>query len=664
MFANSPTLVTPALGTPSSGTLTSCTGLPVATGISGLGTGIATALAVNVGTAGSPVVNGGALGTPSSGTVTNLTGTASININGTVGATTPAAGTFTTLTSTGNSSLGDAEASDTHAIKGATTLLANSASAALTVTQTGSGNAFVVEDSASTDSTPFVIDASGNVVIGYTATRNIANPISGAAMAPIFEVVGSAATATPAIVRVDTSGSSPSAVFAKARGSIGSESVVSSGDGTGRISFQGHDGTNFIPNVIISAEVDGTPGTNDMPGRLVFSTTADGASSPTERMRIDSAGNVGIGIAPSAGVSLHNSKNITGSTSAFAYYTGSTILSDVTINARGYATFVGTQAAAFTLGNLWHLEAAQSTFGAGSAVTNQYGFTAQSSLTGATNNYGFYANIAAAANRWNFYANGTADNYFAGKVGIGAVPAAAYGALRIASSHTGATTVSGVVHEGGIASDVTVAANYFATYAATSATSFTLSILRHFHAQQGTIGAGSTVTNQFGYSAESTLTGATNNYGFYSNIAAAANRWNFYAAGSAPNYFAGDTTVAGTLTANGQTVGYLNIPQNSQSAPYTLVLGDAGKHILHPSADTTARTITIPANSSVAFPIGTAVTFVNQASAGVMTIAITTDTMRLAGAGTTGSRTLAANGVATAIKLTSTEWIISGTNLT
>lgn len=66
-------------------------------GISGLGTGVATALAVNVGTAGSPVLNGGVLGTPSSGTVTNLTGTASININGTVGATTPTTGAFTTV---------------------------------------------------------------------------------------------------------------------------------------------------------------------------------------------------------------------------------------------------------------------------------------------------------------------------------------------------------------------------------------------------------------------------------------------------------------------------------------------------------------------------------------------------------------------------------------
>jgi hypothetical protein len=111
-------------------------------------------------------------------------------------------------------------------------------------------------------------------------------------------------------------------------------------------------------------------------------------------------------------------------------------------------------------------------------------------------------------------------------------------------------------------------------------------------------------------------------------------------------------------------VGYLGIPQNSQSADYTLVLTDSGKHIYHPGADTTPRTWTIPANASVAFPIGSAVTFVNDTSAGAITIAITSDTLVLAGDGTTGSRTLAANGIATAIKITSTRWMISGTGLT
>lgn len=128
------------------------------------------------------------------------------------------------------------------------------------------------------------------------------------------------------------------------------------------------------------------------------------------------------------------------------------------------------------------------------------------------------------------------------------------------------------------------------------------------------------------------------------------------------------TPTSGNLsscTADGtNSVGFLTIPQNSQSTAYTLVLADSGKQIFHPSADTTARTFTIPANGSVAFPVGTAVTFINQNGAGVITISITTDTMRLAGTGTTGSRSLAANGVATAVKITSTEWIISGTGLT
>lgn len=109
---------------------------------------------------------------------------------------------------------------------------------------------------------------------------------------------------------------------------------------------------------------------------------------------------------------------------------------------------------------------------------------------------------------------------------------------------------------------------------------------------------------------------------------------------------------------------YLNIPQNSQSSAYTTVLWDSGKHLYHPSSDTTARTWTIDSNANVAYPVGTAITFVNDTSAWTITIAITSDTLVLAWAWTTGSRTLTANWVATAIKVTSTRWIISWTNLT
>lgn len=102
----------------------------------------------------------------------------------------------------------------------------------------------------------------------------------------------------------------------------------------------------------------------------------------------------------------------------------------------------------------------------------------------------------------------------------------------------------------------------------------------------------------------------------------------------------------------------------SLSAAYTFGLADMTAKFLHPGSDTTARTWTIDANAAVAFPIGAELPFINANGAGTLTIAITTDTMRLAGAGTTGSRTLAANGRAWAEKVAATEWLIHGFGLT
>jgi sugar lactone lactonase YvrE len=327
VFATSPTLVTPALGTPSSATLTNATDLPISTGVSGLGTGVATALAVNVGTAGSPVINGGVLGTPSSGTVTNLTGTASININGTVGATTPSTGAFTTLSSTGNTTLGDATA-DTVTINGTVqpgvVISGSSTGDALRITQTGSGNALVVEDAANPDATPFVIDSSGLVLNGSTTKVNADDAAGVDRTAWAYQANSTAVSGAGYLASYwanSTTGAAGLSI-AKSRGAaVGTRAIIQSGDEIGKIGFVGDDGTNFISAAGIFAQVDGTPGTDDMPGRLIFSTTADGASSPTERIRVTSAGKTGFATAAPA---------------ATVHVAGDTILSNVNVLGASY----------------------------------------------------------------------------------------------------------------------------------------------------------------------------------------------------------------------------------------------------------------------------------------------------------------------------------------
>jgi len=116
---------------------------------------------------------------------------------------------------------------------------------------------------------------------------------------------------------------------------------------------------------------------------------------------------------------------------------------------------------------------------------------------------------------------------------------------------------------------------------------------------------------------------------------------------------------AATVTTAATGIGYTGIPQNATTTgAYTIVATDAGKHIY----STATRTVTIDSNANLALPVGTVVSFISGAGA-TTTIAITTDTMYLAGTGTTGSRTLAAHGMATAVKVASTTWYISGNGL-
>ena len=126
---------------------------------------------------------------------------------------------------------------------------------------------------------------------------------------------------------------------------------------------------------------------------------------------------------------------------------------------------------------------------------------------------------------------------------------------------------------------------------------------------------------------------------------------------------AGTDSTTMTFPPASASVGYLNAPINEQSADYTTVAADSGKAIFHPSTDANNRTFTIAADASVPYAVGTIIAFVNM-SANNLEIAINSDTLYLAGAGTTGTRTLGQYGMATALKLTSTTWLISGTDLT
>jgi len=373
VFATSPTLVTPALGTPSALVGTNITGTATAFTASNVTTN------ANLTGAVTSVGNAASLGSFTSlqllTALTDETGTGANVFATSPTLVTPALGaaTATSIVSSGTA---------------ASSFTVTSGSAVpLTITNVGTGNSFVVEDSASTDASPFVIDAAGNVGAGLAPTTKL-------------QVTGAGTTAA-FYTNSDASGST---VYLQSSGGA-------AGDG-GQILFGASQG------VFAGIKALLTNGTGPA-GDLVFQTRTT-SGNVVERIRIEAGGNVGVGGTAGADTSFgvlgtfKTSAAISRVVRAFG-----TIPSATTTTARGFGTDLSTEAAAFTLGSLQHFGALQSTIGASSAVTNQIGFLAESNLTGATNNYGFFSNIASGTNRYNFYANGTADNYFAGSVGIG-----------------------------------------------------------------------------------------------------------------------------------------------------------------------------------------------------------------------------------------------------
>lgn len=358
--------------------------------------------------------------TISGGSVTGVTLSSSSavlsggSINGmSIGATTPSTGVFTDLTVSGtflingNLVIGDSSA-DTLTINSTilpgVVISGSSASAALRVTQTGAGDAILVEDSSNPDSSPFVVRADGRVGIGEDV--------------PLFNLQVAAINASTltqmGVTSTNYSSDFKSVYIQYSDSSTTGTTYGITNAGLGSLLFQN------TSNALIGTN-GGCP--------IIFATTS------LERMRITSTGNVGIGSAGVAGQTLVVGKSMTGGTAVYGVISNGTILSDATSYAALFFSNANTASNAgvpYTVSAIRHYEAFQGAFNADSTVTSQRGFSSLSSLIGATNNFGFVAENTAAVTAgrvaygfysdvntatgggtaYGFFANGTAPNIF------------------------------------------------------------------------------------------------------------------------------------------------------------------------------------------------------------------------------------------------------------
>src|SRR3989344_64230 len=198
---------------------------------------------------------------------------------------------------------------------------------------------------------------------------------------------------------------------------------------------------NTTGNTLTKATLTGTANqitVTNSTGSITLSTPQNIHTSATPQFS-----RMGIGGTSSTTAGLYLSGAPTAGVDQYGIDVNAPFGSDATTSAQSFISVPATAAAAYTIPNFHHFRANDISLGAGSAVTNQYGFYI-SDLTGATNNYGIFSNVSSGTDKYNIYASGTAPNYFAGYVGIGAIPVS----TQVLTTVVGTATDIGLVVKG------------------------------------------------------------------------------------------------------------------------------------------------------------------------------------------------------------------------
>ena len=512
----------------------------------------------------------------------------------TIGATTPSTGAFTTLTTSSTVTLNGGTANGVLYLNGSK------------VATSGTGLAY--------DGTNFSLGAAwtNNPMRPTTAPLYFQYASTGN---NILAVMGDNVVSSVQVNRFSDNTTAPNINMGKARGTYASPTAVQTGDFLGNLQFRGYGGTTSRILASIDGLVETYTSDTNIASALYFATSSSGVASATEKMRLDSAGNLGIGttspaaklevatsgtgteaetvrlsmntgaIPASAGLNFRfgsvNGATIygvgeNGSTgaSSMRFYThnGTSSAERMRLDSSGNVG-IGTPSPGVKLDVVGDI---RSTTGNFYAVNGgAFGWGDLSTYVGGNASTDFINFVTAGSERARIDSSGN--------VGIGGTAAAftkvdLVGTLSSSSNFSEGYRVAATIPSG-----TTNVASMFVTYPTTQAASFTLGTLAHFRAIQNTLGAGSAITTQYGFLAEASLTGATNNYGFYSNIASGSNRWNFYAAGTADNYFAGNVGIADTgltnvrLRVKGSGTGaadYTIYCENSAATPLLYVQND------------------------------------------------------------------------------------------